>query len=206
MTHETEVPTTDEIAPHDYPVVQVQIVPGTHPRLTAAEARRVLATAEQPERTVPLVKHALDDANRTEEGGTPLVITFIEIIEDEKIELSEENIEVAAAAAHEANRVWCFAHGDDSQLPWAEAEEWQRASAVEGVRGVLAGNTPEDSHKSWLAVKEAAGWVYGPTKNIETKTHPCMVPYEELSETDRLKDDIFVGTVTTFVNALRVAG
>jgi hypothetical protein len=119
-------------------------------------------------------------------------------------DLTEEALIGAARAAHEANRAWCITTGDTSQASWDDADDWQRSSAIEGVRGVLNGNTPQQSHESWLAHKEQDGWVYGETKNSAEKTHPCMVPYEELSEDQRVKDDIFVATVTAFAKAARI--
>lgn len=61
--------------------------------------------------------------------------------------------EDAARIAHETNRAYCAAIGDTSQVPWAEAPEWQRASVLLGVQGILDGNTPEQSHESWLEHK-----------------------------------------------------
>lgn len=107
----------------------------------------------------------------------------------------QEKIECCAKAAHELNRVYCESLGDKSQLPWQRAPEWQRQSAINGVKGALAGNTPEQSHESWLAEKRAAGWRYGPTKDPEKKQHPCMVPYGELPDEQRVKDHLFCRTV-----------
>lgn len=99
----------------------------------------------------------------------------------------------AAEAAHEANRLLCLALGDDSQPHWDDAPVWQRASAVAGVEQIWndPSTTPEQSHANWLAVKEADGWVYGETKDPEAKTHPCMVPYDQLPEPQKLKDAMF---------------
>lgn len=112
-----------------------------------------------------------------------------------------EIVEAAARAAHEANRAWCLAHGDTSQLCWDEAPEWQRSSCLKGVEGVLGGNGPRESHEGWLAEKVAAGWVYGPVKDPEAKTHPCMVAYEDLPPEQRAKDSIFVGVVRAVLAA-----
>jgi len=109
--------------------------------------------------------------------------------------------EVAARAAHEANRAWCIAHGDHSQPAWEDAPAWQLASAVEGVRGVLRGNTPDQAHEEWMAHKAADGWVYGPVKDPEAKTHPCMVDYDDLPSEQRAKDAIFVGVVSAVLRA-----
>lgn len=104
-------------------------------------------------------------------------------------------LESMARAAHEANRAWCIAHGDTSQPSWDDAPEWQRSSAIKGVEGALAGNTPEQSHEGWTAEKVATGWVYGPVKNPDVKEHPCLVPYGELPPEQRAKDSIFLGVV-----------
>ena len=113
----------------------------------------------------------------------------------------ETRVETAAAAAHEANRAWCIAHGDNSQVAWDDAPSWQRESAILGVLGVQAGNGPRESHAGWLAEKKRAGWVYGEKKDPELKTHPCMVPYDELPPEQRAKDGIFVSVVVVMLNA-----
>lgn len=101
------------------------------------------------------------------------------------------HIEAAARAAHEANRAYCLAHGDRSQLPWDAAPEWQKASVRNGVLGVLKGNTPEQSHEGWMAHKLETGWTYGPIKDVDKKTHPCLMPYGDLPAHQRVKDTLF---------------
>jgi hypothetical protein len=63
------------------------------------------------------------------------------------------------------------------------------------VVGVLEGNTPDQQHAAWMADKLADGWVYGAVKDAENKTHPCMVPYEQLPTFQQLKDSIYIATV-----------
>lgn len=100
-----------------------------------------------------------------------------------------------ARAAHEANRNYCYAIGDDSQPPWEEAPAWQRESAIAGVQAALDGATPEQSHQSWMKLKLDDGWTYGEQKDPDAKKHPCLVPYEQLPESQRAKDDIYLATV-----------
>lgn len=104
-------------------------------------------------------------------------------------------LEVIAAAAHNANRAYCLGIGDTSQPLWSAAPEWQRRSAILGVEGALKGNTPEQSHESWLKHKRGEGWVHGPVKDPAKKEHPCMVPYAELPAEQKLKDEIYLATV-----------
>jgi len=108
-------------------------------------------------------------------------------------------LEKIAQVCHEANRAYCLALGDDSQVSWADAPEWQRQSAYNGVVHHFnhPESTPADSHLSWYAEKEADGWVYGEEKDTELKTHPCMVAYEELPVEQQAKDYIFSAIVKT---------
>ena len=104
-----------------------------------------------------------------------------------------------AQVAHEVNRAYCASIGDDSQPAWADAPDWQRASALAGVEMHLANPdaTPEQSHESWLAVKLADGWAYGPVKNAELKQHPCLMPYDGLPPEQKSKDYLFRAVVHT---------
>jgi hypothetical protein len=107
-----------------------------------------------------------------------------------------------AQAAHEVNRVYCLSMGDTSQVHWEDALTWQRQSALLGVEGVIKGNTPQQSHESWVNVQEADGWKYGPIKDAEKKEHPCMVPYDQLPSDQRVKDELFVSTVKSLWHQL----
>ena len=105
-----------------------------------------------------------------------------------------------AKQAHEVNRAYCASLGDYSQPSWEDAPDWQKDSAINGVRAHLADPlmTPDQSHKSWMAQKEAEGWKYGPVKDPEKKEHPCMVEYIDLPVEQRTKDYLFKGVVESF--------
>jgi hypothetical protein len=117
--------------------------------------------------------------------------------------ISQAQIDACARAAHEANRAYCIAIDDNSQVAWEDAPSWQTLSARDGVHGVLAGNGPRQSHESWLAEKERTGWKHGPVKDAEKKEHPCFVPYDLLSDAQQAKDSIFVATVSAMIAAFR---
>jgi hypothetical protein len=106
-------------------------------------------------------------------------------------------IEDIARICHEANESLCVTQQDFSQPSWDEAPDWQKSSAINGVKFHLdnPNATPENSHESWLAQKQAEGWKYGPVKNPETKEHPCFVPYAELPANQQAKDYLFRGIV-----------
>jgi hypothetical protein len=108
------------------------------------------------------------------------------------------NFEKVARVCHEVNRAICEAAGDHSQVPWDQAEQWQRDSAIKGVLFALEHPkaTPADQHENWRRDKEADGWVYGAVKDPDSKTHPCMVPYAELPFEQRVKDYAFRAIVS----------
>lgn len=105
--------------------------------------------------------------------------------------------ETIAMICHEANRALCIAHGDFSQKSWEDAEEWQRQSAIKGVQFRLANpDAPASAqHEAWMRDKEADGWKYGPVKDPFAKTHPCMLPYDQLPIADQRKDSLFAAVV-----------
>lgn len=115
--------------------------------------------------------------------------------------VGEDPILMIARVCHEANRAYCKGLGDESQGPWEDAPEWQRASAMVGVEMHLANPdaSPRDSHDSWLEDKRRNGWSYGEVKDAEKKQHPCFMPYDELPLSQRLKDQLF----KNIVDALR---
>lgn len=101
-----------------------------------------------------------------------------------------------ARVAHEVNRAYCEALGDFSQPEWDNALPWVVDSAMAGVRlHWVADHGPEASHEAWMAHKLADGWVYGPVKDAERKTHPCLVPFADLPLAQQAKDFIFRAVV-----------
>lgn len=109
-------------------------------------------------------------------------------------------IEQVARVCHETNRAYCECIGDNSQLPWESAAEWQRSSARQGVEFAIS--NPEaaasSQHDAWLEAKRQDGWKYGPAKDPEKKEHPCFVPYSELPVEQRIKDYLFKAVVQAF--------
>lgn len=101
-----------------------------------------------------------------------------------------------ARICHEVNHAYCQSIGQAS-VPWREAPEWQRASARMGVLEVAKDPSIShgDLHQRWYDHKAAEGWTYGEVKDAEAKTHPCMVPFAELPECERIKDALFLGVV-----------
>lgn len=119
-------------------------------------------------------------------GSTPPIVLTPEV----PLVLSIADI---ARICHEANRALCLALGDPSQVGWTWAPDWQKDSAVAGVRYVLLNPTagPGAQHVQWMNFKLAQGWTYGLVKDAEKKEHPCIKPWNELPEAQRTKDVLF---------------
>lgn len=114
------------------------------------------------------------------------------------------NVTDIAIIAHNMNAALCSAMGDDSQPSWEDLPDNLKDSAVDGVQFHINNReaTPADSHENWMKHKLDDGWVYGEEKDVEAKTHPCLVPYEELPEAQRAKDYIFKATVENMLNVV----
>lgn len=111
--------------------------------------------------------------------------------------LTDAMLTPIARVAHEANGSYCATLGDFSQTSWDDAPDWQRSSAIEGVRAIVEGRVkaPADSHASWYEHKLQAGWAYGATKDVEARLHPCMVPFDQLAPEQQAKDRLFFAVV-----------
>jgi len=107
------------------------------------------------------------------------------------------NILTIAIICHHANKAWCEENGDFTQTDWDSAQEWQKDSAIDGVKFRLANpDAKEDAqHNAWMESKIKDGWVYGEVKDAEKKTHPCIVPFEELPLFQQKKDKLFCAIV-----------
>ncbi|WP_010200044.1 RyR domain-containing protein [Bacillus sp. m3-13] len=55
------------------------------------------------------------------------------------------------------------------------------AEDLEDLTEVLAENT----HDLWAMRRMEEGWTYGPERNDIKKEHPGLVPYNELTETEK---------------------
>jgi len=46
----------------------------------------------------------------------------------------------------------------------------------------------KNTHEVWATQRLAQGWKYGAERNDAEKLHPCIVPYEELPESEKEYD------------------
>jgi len=81
-------------------------------------------------------------------------------------------------------RIPCF-HVDMSYLPKPIDTSGVGLSAdVLDLTERLAENT----HDVWARLRFAQGWEYGPRRDDARKKHPCLVPYDQLPESEKEYD------------------
>ncbi|MEL6727360.1 MAG: RyR domain-containing protein [Pseudomonadota bacterium] len=112
---------------------------------------------------------------------------------------SPEKIEKIARTAHDAIRGWRLANGQEEIPEWADAPDWMLAATKESVSAVLKnlGMSASAQHDQWVAAKKRDGWKFGHTKDPIAKTHPLLIPFDQLPEVERMKD--------TLINAIVAA-
>ena len=69
---------------------------------------------------------------------------------------------------------------------------------LEQLMEKLARNT----HENWAAGRMCQGWTWGPMRDDEKKHHPCLIPYEELSEEEKEYDRRTSGETLKVILAL----
>lgn len=122
---------------------------------------------------------------------------------DGVLNVTAEQVDSVARICHEANRAYCVMTGDPGLPAWDELEEGYRESTRSGVRMAVSGSTPEESHHGWIQERLSAGWKYGQVLDRAAKIHPNLVPYDNLPESQRRKDALFLGIVAAILGPPR---
>lgn len=71
-----------------------------------------------------------------------------------------------------------------------DANEDQLESLRDGIEFMLNNPdvTPEENHENWRRMKVKQGWIYGKVKDFEKKTHPDLLPFDDLPDIEKRKD------------------
>ena len=57
-------------------------------------------------------------------------------------------------------------------------------------------------HEMWAESRMKQGWTYGLERNDQLKHHPCLVPYEELPEVEKVYDRDTMMTTLKLISKL----
>ena len=81
-------------------------------------------------------------------------------------------------------------------VPWDQRENAFRMQFLEVIDrqcGEMRSTSPEELHGTWVQAYIDMGWVYGEIHDPAGKRHPDMVPYSQLGQLEKDKDEIFIG-------------
>lgn len=60
----------------------------------------------------------------------------------------------------------------------------------------LVENMAKNVHEVWAESRIREGWTYGSSRNDKERTHPCLIPYEDLPDNEKAYDrDTALGTL-----------
>ena len=98
-----------------------------------------------------------------------------------------DKIEFIAAVRHASWVTYQIAVGQ----PYNEViNDDQLESLMDGVCFALDNPdiTSEENHNNWMKAKILQGWIYGQVKDFDKKTHPDLIPFNDLPDVEKLKD------------------
>lgn len=77
-----------------------------------------------------------------------------------------------------------------------DTSDIQLPAELDGLLDQIARNV----HEVWAKSRLEQGWTYGKERSDVMKTHPCLVPYEDLSEVEKDYDrDTAIGTLKLII-------
>ncbi len=93
-------------------------------------------------------------------------------------------LEAAARAAHEAERAFSIAFGEQYTPHWEQLPEADQQALLSTVRRVAEGWAAREIHEAWVSDRTRAGWRPGP-RDVMSRTRPELVPYDALAPVER---------------------
>lgn len=113
-------------------------------------------------------------------------------------------LETAARLVH---AVWCGFQLGAGQNYNEEPDADDIRSTIASIRDYLRNpdRTPEQSHTMWTIDRVSHGWVYGPVKDKRLLTHPDLVPYDQLPDVERRKDENHLMAIRSVLKALSIS-
>lgn len=79
--------------------------------------------------------------------------------------------------------------------PWDEREfdfRGQFCDVIDRQCGEQRSSNAAELHGSWMQAYHDMGWRYGLTRDPIAKTHPDLIPYDQLDQLEKDKDDVFI--------------
>ena len=102
------------------------------------------------------------------------------------------SLEAIARVIHAAIRTWSTAHGQPDMPDWDVAPQWMKDSTFASIQFVLEHPDADAGaqHVQWMNQRRAQGWTYGPVRDEARKTHPMLVPFDQLPIMEQKIDEL----------------
>jgi len=112
--------------------------------------------------------------------------------------VQELTVEGIAQVCHAVIRAYAEIYASDvCTEPWEKCSPELQRSARHGVEYALAHRdmTAERLHEEWMRYKLEHGWTHGYVKDEIKKTHPDLIPFDDLEDYEQRKDALFLAIV-----------
>jgi hypothetical protein len=109
-----------------------------------------------------------------------------------------------ATVCHQAKQEYEQKHCDFSTEDWCDISIPEQTDVIKQVEYLIENpNTSLESlHNNWLVPKLFDNWTYADTKDLDNKTHPHIVMYDELSFADKHIYSMFVNICRSLLMAV----
>lgn len=116
--------------------------------------------------------------------------------------ISQKLLYMLAESCHEATKVISEQILSEEKKEWKLIDSKTKAKLLNAVNRAIEEKItdPAIAHANWITDMEKDGWQYGDKLDEENKTHPCMVPYDQLPVGQQTKDYIFLAILKPFYN------
>lgn len=119
--------------------------------------------------------------------------------------LTDQQMKIVGLAnvCHAAIRAFSETMGDFTQAPWEHSPAWHQSVMVECVTFVVSkASDVNQIHEYWCDQMEKRGWKYGLVLNNDTKEHPNLKKFNDISFEEQLKYAIFMANVIAISPAM----
>lgn len=116
--------------------------------------------------------------------------------------ISDQKITTLSKIAYDACRAYHMSIGSDTLPTWDNAPDILKETVEDQICAIVSDPhfCPQDHHDAWCQMKSDDGWTQGDIYDEDTKTHPDLKPYGELSSQDRFEDALIHAIVMSYLN------
>lgn len=111
-------------------------------------------------------------------------------------------IDKIACVAYTAIRTWCIRTKQEVSPEWTDLpDDYADHIKIVVARAFADMKTPsaKQLHERCLKDGKTAGWGYGAQVDREKKLHPDILPWEQMTMDQRMKDHIFSAVIRAFL-------